>query len=144
MKQTENFKLNLIDRDDTFSPDPLNENMEKLDAALGSGGTTARVYYGSYTGDGTFGKANPTSVTVPFEPKIMFMNVGSVYYNGISIIWYRGASGFYYPNNLNIRFYITWEGSTVSWYQSYNSSSENGPTYQLNTKDKVYYYIAIG
>lgn len=34
MQQTEKYKLNLVERDDVFSPDPLNENMEKVEGAL--------------------------------------------------------------------------------------------------------------
>lgn len=34
MQQTNRYKLNLIDKADTFSPDPLNENTEKLEAQL--------------------------------------------------------------------------------------------------------------
>ncbi|MBD5099069.1 MAG: hypothetical protein HDT35_05910 [Clostridiales bacterium] len=34
MQQTETYKLNLIESSDTFSPDPLNENMEKAEEAL--------------------------------------------------------------------------------------------------------------
>ena len=34
MQQTEKYKFNLIERDDAFSPDALNENTRKLEAAL--------------------------------------------------------------------------------------------------------------
>lgn len=34
MQQTEKYKLNLIEKNDPFSPDPLNENAQKLEAAL--------------------------------------------------------------------------------------------------------------
>lgn len=34
MQQTKKFKLNLIEKKDAFSPDPLNDNMEKLAAEL--------------------------------------------------------------------------------------------------------------
>ena len=34
MQQTNKYKLNLIEKDDTFSPDPLNDNMEKVEGAL--------------------------------------------------------------------------------------------------------------
>ena len=34
MQQTDKYKLNLIERDDVFSPDALNENAEKLEEAL--------------------------------------------------------------------------------------------------------------
>ena len=34
MQQTEKYKLNLIEPKDKFLPDPLNENMEKVEGAL--------------------------------------------------------------------------------------------------------------
>jgi len=34
MQQTNKYKLNLIEKDDAFSPDPLNENARKVEAAL--------------------------------------------------------------------------------------------------------------
>ena len=34
MQQTNKYKLNLIEKGDTFSPDPLNDNMEKVEGAL--------------------------------------------------------------------------------------------------------------
>ena len=34
MTQTTKYKLNLIEPKDTFSPDPLNDNMTRVDAAL--------------------------------------------------------------------------------------------------------------
>ena len=34
MQQTEKYKLNLIERDDAFSPDALNQNTQKLENAL--------------------------------------------------------------------------------------------------------------
>ena len=34
MQQTQTYKLNLIETSDTFSPAPLNENMEKVEAGI--------------------------------------------------------------------------------------------------------------
>ena len=34
MQQTDKYQLSLIDRNDTFSPAPLNENAQKLEAAI--------------------------------------------------------------------------------------------------------------
>lgn len=34
MQQTETYKLNLIDKNDAFSPDPLNDNTRKLETQL--------------------------------------------------------------------------------------------------------------
>ena len=70
MQQTEKYQFNLIETSDTFSPDPLNENMEKLEAALdavtahadaGDAALDARLrvfeakhfVIEGYTGDGT-------------------------------------------------------------------------------------------
>ena len=65
MQQTQKYALNLIERSDVFSPDPLNENMEKVEAALGTMADSAahaaldlrvqalearRIVYGTYTG----------------------------------------------------------------------------------------------
>ena len=35
MQQTEKWKLNLIDRDDPFTPDALNENTKRMEAVIG-------------------------------------------------------------------------------------------------------------
>lgn len=37
MQQTDKYKLNLIEKDDVFSPDALNENMEKVEGAIAAG-----------------------------------------------------------------------------------------------------------
>ena len=34
MQQTTTYKLNLIETDDVFSPEPLNQNTQKVEAAL--------------------------------------------------------------------------------------------------------------
>ena len=41
MQQTETYQLNLIETSDTFSPAPLNENAQKLEAALTAARTEA-------------------------------------------------------------------------------------------------------
>lgn len=61
MRQTEEYKLNLLDGEDKLSPKPLNENMEKVEAALAalSSSYVAEVSKrlmmarGSYVGTGT-------------------------------------------------------------------------------------------
>ena len=70
MQQTETYKLNLIETSDTFSPDPLNQNTQKIeevmsaetaqraagDEALSSRVTALELHkiaYGTYTGNNT-------------------------------------------------------------------------------------------
>jgi len=58
MQQTQNLKLNLIETDDPLSPTPLNENMDKVEAALGAQNTrivnleNCRIVTGTYWGNG--------------------------------------------------------------------------------------------
>ena len=93
MQQTEKYKLNLIEMSDTFSPEPLNENMEALEAALTDGLAAEaaarqsietalgrrvstlegrRYSVGTYTGDGTTGN-NGQTVYVGFTPSAVLI-----------------------------------------------------------------------
>ena len=89
MQQTEKYKLNLIEMSDTFSPEPLNENMEALEAALdaeaaarksGDSAMSSRVTTlearkiatGTYTGNGT---ADQT-IYIGFTPKVVMIQPG--------------------------------------------------------------------
>ena len=85
MKQTKNHKLNLIEMSDTFSTDPLNENMETIDAALkAAGDATAavsgrvgaleakQIVIGTYSGaSGSTG--NAASITLGFKPRAVII-----------------------------------------------------------------------
>ncbi|MBD5118969.1 MAG: hypothetical protein HDT37_07660 [Clostridiales bacterium] len=85
MQQTEMYQLNLIETSDTFSPAPLNENMEKVeakfaaldgaDAALGRRITTLeglKVVAGSYTGIGGQSTVRST-IQVGFRPRAVIL-----------------------------------------------------------------------
>ena len=86
MQQTETYKLNLIEKDDTFSPDPLNQNTQKIEevmsaetaqraaetAALDNRVTVLeghKVAVGSYVGNGV----NPRSFTLGFAPRVVLI-----------------------------------------------------------------------
>lgn len=93
MQHTSKYQFKLIEGTDDFSPAPLNQNAQKTEtllagmeedlaaledsvdsqlaavtAALGTGGSNARVTYGSYTGTGTYGSDNPITLNCPFKP----------------------------------------------------------------------------
>ena len=74
MQQTETYKLNLMEGSDTFSPQPLNENMEAIEGVLKELASD-RVIVGSYTGDGTTDRF----IEVGFTPKalLLFIQFGS-------------------------------------------------------------------
>ena len=74
MKQTEYLELNLMEMADQLSPKPLNENAEKLEAALveHKAAISGRVMMacGSYEGSGTKSVA---ILTPGFAPQIVLM-----------------------------------------------------------------------
>ena len=87
MQHTDKYQLNLVETSDTFSPAPLNENMEKVEAALDAAraetaaGDAAldlrvaalearRIVWGSYMGDGTGNRV----VEVGFTPGVVIVH----------------------------------------------------------------------
>lgn len=86
MKQTKNHKLNLIEMSDTFSTDPLNENMETIDAALKAAGDTAAAISqrvgtleAKHIAIGTYRGQSSGYLTVPvgFTPTAVFIGGGA-------------------------------------------------------------------
>lgn len=71
MRQTENYGLNLPETADLLSPKPLNENAEKVDAALAAlAAGCVMMASGSYTGNGA---GSVTIQTPGFTPKVVLM-----------------------------------------------------------------------
>ena len=122
--------------------------------ALGQLGNKAQIATGSYTGTGTYGSANPNSLTFGFEPKLVIVwlayqssdNYGLmpasnsrawdssfIYTKGQcrTQIYYNNTS---YPNELSV------VGNTFSWYTTSNNASHG----QLNQSGVTYEYFAIG
>lgn len=77
MQQTDKYKLNLVERDDVFSPDPLNENMEKVERALADAETALgqrvtalevkKIVFGSYKPVPTK-NGEPMTIDLGFTP----------------------------------------------------------------------------
>ena len=133
MQQTDNYKLNLIEKGDTFSPDPLNDNTQKLDAALSAkftaldAGSAAleervtalevhKVAVGRYTGNGT-----TQTIPLPFAPLAVIIGMTNVVGTSLTI-----------KGHVSAGVTITNSGFTVT-----NSGQS------MNTKDLIYVYCAI-
>lgn len=103
-----------------------------------------QVYTGSYVGTGTSGQNNPTTLTFPFEPKIVFIarettrsdggSLGTItpMIRGVqrSIVGINGSS-------INIA-YLTWDNNSLSFY------GNGGADTSLNESGITYHYVAIG
>jgi hypothetical protein len=152
MKQTETYQFNLIESEDKFLPDALNDNAEKAEQALtalvGLVEAKPHMVKGTYVGTGLSGSANPCTLTFDFEPSLVLV-MGS----GRVCIFMRGSTqGLTYyvtSNTYKDMQAVTWKGKTLSWYIE-TSYSANGtwasPGYsaQLNILDATYHYFAIG
>ena len=140
--------------------------VDKHDIAIANG---VKIATGSYTGTGTYGSANPCSLTFDFSPKVVYIyssdlspyaepNYGywgtcdsqttvTPFFNTLTSIhttWRKGSE-------LKSRILnYTIDGNTFTWVMTDTSSTgtTGGPAAaagaQLNTSNKVYYYFAIG
>lgn len=114
----------------------------------------SRVVYGSYTGTGTAGSSNPTSLTFPFAVKLLVImhrdNVSFNYYRSGQadfVMLVQGITAFRTQeasdNASDTRNAVTWSNDykTVSWYHANSTPYAGG---QMNTRSAVYLYVAIG
>lgn len=148
MQHTSKYQFKLIEGTDSFSPGPLNDNMEKVEEQfeaveeeflevmtnLGSGGNTARISCGSYVGTGTYGAGNPNTLTFDFRPLLLIWG-DPVYDQYTTVVCMRGRDNQPGPNG---RITTIWGNNSVSWY--HNSSAQE----QANSSGVSYPYVAIG
>ena len=108
--------------------------------ALGQLGNKAQIATGSYTGTGTYGSSNPTSLTFDFEPQIIFIANGLY----LCILFPSAKLGMLIAEMSsisNVRQIVSSNGLTVSWYVS-NLEHFASSSYQMN--NGLNQYIAIG
>ena len=155
MQFTNQYKLNLIEATDTFSPQPLNENMEKVEAALKTQGEALsaaqaqhaqdiaalaasglKVAFGSYTGNGKYGANNYTTITTAISPKFLIV-WGPYAHVGL------GCQNKPFSIHMDISGWeckTTWSDTSVSWYYA---SASNGQQ-QMNESGQTYHYVVFG
>ena len=149
MKQTSNYQFNLIESGDTFSPSPLNENAEKAEeiltglegelssqiaavmAAMGSGGSTARIAFGSWTGDGNYGASHKRTLSFGFKPVLVVVLSG---YPEQLTHMVRSHTASSYGSTTTVE----WGDRSVSFW-CYNSADG-----AMAHDGRAYHYVAIG
>ena len=147
MQQTNQYQFNLIEPGDSFSPQPLNENMEKVEEALANvessiretASSCTKLLVGSYSGSDSYGKNAAKKLTADFKPQVVLIlrstaALHSTY--GASLMLIRPNASGCVDNNYNVA--VTWDENSVSWY------SEDSPVYHMNTKGWTYYYFMLG
>ena len=155
MQHTNQYQFNLIESGDTFSPQPLNENAEKMEQALAAAkaeaaaatqalaATVPKITMGSYTGKGTSGQENKNSLTFGFKPyAVLVSQESSSSYYGVWV--YGTTTGRSFTSESAMKnVHLDWSETGLSWYYDDNGTS-SGAGYQLNANGKLYNYIAIG
>lgn len=139
-------------------PDDVFAKVKALvDANTTLANTRAKIASGSYTGTGTYGKDNPTSLTFDFVPKFVFMtgyqksssvmpffydaNSKSIYGIDVAMLTtsYKAGLGFRYGSSSGSMYSKkSDDGKTIYWYET------TGAAYQTNTSGYTYYWVAIG
>lgn len=110
-------------------------------------GDGLKIETGSYTGTGTYGKGNPNELAFEFEPKLVIIqqSVQSNMYSSYGIGIAESGSLFRFAGNeensstnygvVNSKL----NGKQFSYYTTSNDAS-----YQFNSNNNRYFYVAIG
>ena len=118
----------------------VESSLANLTAALGTGGHTCRMAYGTYTGSGQYGENHPNSLTFDFTPVLIIIGtVGSVETEAFPGMLFRGMNmGHSVYTYGDSPLYTTWTDHGVSWY------SADSTHYQMSLNNTPYQYIALG
>lgn len=151
MNKTANFQLTQWEKTDRILMEEFNSDNEKIDTALKSSadGVAAlqtalascgncKIVYGTYTGNGKSGSANPNKLTFDGKPVLVIVQAQSNTTDfdfHLRLVrgcgWAVGDRGNYsYTNS------VAWGENYVSWY---NDKAET----QFNLQNSVYSYIAL-
>ena len=165
MRQTENFGLNLLEASDMLSVKPLNENMEKVEAALRAQqiSTAGKLMMatGTYTGDGS---RSVTIQTPGFKPKAMIVSQiqGNTWkalstvcmWNGsdvsIAYLIYTDGGSSTVAHSLSAEIGFSAEFGKLTWSipaipdRYTNVVGDEGPDAINNDDDREYAWIAFG
>ena len=146
MKRTTNYALPTWEKSDFIQMSDFNDLTQKTEALaqnLGVHGRNARIAFGSYTGTGTKGSANPNTLQFDFKPMLVFVAIAawdSGVENPIIFLRNRTAGSSTPSYDCDSKLVVSWTDTAVSWYMT---SSETA-YYQLNHLNAIYYYTAIG
>ena len=146
MHKTANYQLNQWVKSDRIQMEDFNSDNAKIDAALKAHADilahsgNCKVVFGTYTGDGTYGAANPRTLTFDGTPVLVVIQP-KVFAQGGSdrLVLVRGTDWGYAKDedHVNYRCNVTWGDRSVTWYP--DSRAYGG----ANGDGVVYCYIAL-
>ena len=151
MNKTANFQLTQWEKTDRIMMEDFNRDNAAIDTALKGNADKAaalqtalascgncKIVYGTYTGNGKSGSANPNKLTFDGKPVLVIVQAQSNTTDfdfHLRLVrgcgWAVGDRGNYsYTNS------VAWGENYVSWY---NDKAET----QFNLQNSVYSYIAL-
>ena len=136
MTTTQNLHLPQWEADDRIMRTDFNDAMQSIDAGVAAAGN-CKIVTGTYTGTGTYGEANRSSITFDFPPKFVWIGTAPTRSETGMLFWHEGVSNHTFSNS-DYDLEISVSGNTISWHNRKRAS------YQLNSAGATYYYIAIG
>ena len=136
MTTTPNLHLPQWEETDRIQMDDFNDAMASIDTAVAAAGN-CKIVTGTYTGTGTYGEANRSSITFDFPPKFVWIGTAPTRSETGMLFWHEGVSNHTFANS-DYDLEISVSGNTITWYNRKNAN------YQLNYESRSYYYIALG
>ena len=99
-----------------------------------AGKGNCQIYTKSYTGTGTYNVNNPSKLTFPGKPELVF--IGGMTDAAFLVAFY-GQTLAATQSTTNVRVDVSWSGNTMSWYSNTNALG------QLNTQGTQYLVVAL-
>ena len=138
MQHTNQYQFNLIESGDTFSPQPLNENAEKMEQALAEHADILtgqlKCATGTYKGNGKYGETKPTVLQVEFKPLFAMVFTPNDAFRVIGVV---GQKMRRYYTDSNAEIDTIWGDDSVSFYST-------GAQGQMNNSNYTYHYFVLG
>lgn len=113
--------------------------------------TNAKIKVGSYTGTGTYGVSNPTTINVGFLPKFMLLSESqpsTSFRIGSAYSWLYGYAQISIRDRYSAAstdLTVSTTSTTISWYYGGTvPSGGSGAMYQNNQSGTKYSYIILG
>ena len=151
MNKTANFQLNQWEKTDRIMMEDFNRDNAAIDTALKGNADKAaalqtalascgncKIVYGTYTGNGKSGSANPNKLTFDGKPVLVIVQAQSNTTDfDFHLRMIRGCDWAVGDrNNYSYTNSVAWGENYVSWY---NNKAET----QFNLQGSVYSYIAL-
>ena len=89
----------------------------------------------TYTGTGTYGSANPVTLTFPQKPALIFVMDDN---GSFLILTPRSRWAFAYMGRNGVAQTVTWSGNSVSWWSDGGNANN-----QFNASNNVYQVFAF-